>query len=179
MPHADRAPAGKKFGDVIDGKDVAKTQFLPGETVTATFHGANPRNNQRAQGSFLAVQRLAEDQPKRNQQEGDGDEDPVVVETVAYDGDWLTKFSWQAGPDDPLDLGFTRTSEATLSWTIPTAEDMVNTAVPGAGAATPGKYRLCYSGDHKMQKSDKSIAFTGCSLVFEVLPQQASAATVH
>ena len=56
----------------------------------------------------------------------------------------------------PLDLGFTRTSEATLEWAIP-------------ADAVPGSYKLCYSGDHLLSHTAKAIPFTGCSSIFQVV----------
>ena len=142
LAHCDRVPHGSKFGDVVEGKDVQPSYSASaGAVVKATFHGANPRHNQRPRGTFLTVERVeAEDKTK----------------IVAYDGDWETKFHWQAGKEDPLDLGFTRTSEATLEWAIP-------------ADAVPGSYKLCYSGDHLLSHTAKAIPFTGCSSIFQVV----------
>ena len=138
--HCDRVPHGVKFGDVVSGKDV-KAQYAPGDIANATFHGANPRHNQRPKGTFLTVERVLSG---------------GKTVAVAYDHDWETKFHWQAGKEDPLDFGFTRTSEATVEWDIPA--DVV-----------AGKYRLCYYGDHLLTHTDKPIPFSGCSSVFDVI----------
>ncbi|KAG2496430.1 hypothetical protein HYH03_005654 [Edaphochlamys debaryana] len=45
------------FGDAIQGPAEGAT-FRPGETVSATFRAANPRNNLRTNGTFMAVERL-------------------------------------------------------------------------------------------------------------------------
>ena len=144
--HPDRVPVGHRFGDVVDGGDVASgSTFTAGvDTVSATFHAANPRHNQRLQGTFLEVQRAS----------GSGGRKDTYT-TVAVDGDWETKFHWQAGPEDPLDLGFSRTSEATLTWAIP-------------DTAAAGTYRLCYNGDFLTKDDEAPTAFTGCSSTFQV-----------
>ncbi|KIP08704.1 hypothetical protein PHLGIDRAFT_29473 [Phlebiopsis gigantea 11061_1 CR5-6] len=49
----DNAPLGKSFGDVME--DVASSPFAEGDTVTAQFVGANPRNNLRLEQTFLTV----------------------------------------------------------------------------------------------------------------------------
>ncbi|KAJ7062780.1 Neutral/alkaline nonlysosomal ceramidase [Mycena amicta] len=53
----DAAPIGKSFGQVL--VDVAKTPYTAGQTVSAQFVGANPRNNLRLEGTFLSVQQLS------------------------------------------------------------------------------------------------------------------------
>ncbi|KAK0212090.1 Neutral/alkaline nonlysosomal ceramidase [Desarmillaria ectypa] len=50
----DAAPIGKHFGDVLT--DV-KASYTVGDTVTAQFVGANPRNNLRLGSTFLTVDR--------------------------------------------------------------------------------------------------------------------------
>ncbi|KAK0446984.1 Neutral/alkaline nonlysosomal ceramidase [Desarmillaria tabescens] len=50
----DAAPIGKHFGDVLT--DV-KASYAVGDTVTAQFVGANPRNNLRLGSTFLTVDR--------------------------------------------------------------------------------------------------------------------------
>jgi neutral ceramidase len=138
--HADRVEVGSRFGDVVDGKDVA-AQYAPGQIAAATFHAANPRNNQRPEGTFLTVERIMEH---------------GANQVVAVDGDWSTKFHWQAGKEDPLDMGFSRVSVATVSWEVP-------------ADAAGGKYQLCYSGDHQLVKKGDIIPFRGCSSVFNVV----------
>lgn len=55
----DKPPLFWNFGDVV--KDCKKSYFLDGpfkaETITATFIGANPRNNLRLGGTFAAVEK--------------------------------------------------------------------------------------------------------------------------
>lgn len=139
-PKFDRAPLGKKFGDIT--VDV-EASYKMGTTASATFIGANPRNNQRVQDTYMTVELKT--------QIGD----KTVFNTIANDGDWETKFYWRAGPEDPLDFGISKQSIATLIWDIPTT-------------AKAGTYRLCYHGDHKTAKGAKNIPFTGCSSEFTV-----------
>jgi len=144
LAHADRAPMGKKFGEVVEGKDVLAS-YKVGQTVEVSFHGANPRNDIKPTSSFMTVERA-----------DGGSKDLKGFNVVATDADWETKFSWKCGKDDPLQLGFARTSEATLAWAIPAGEGMEST------------YRLCYSGDHKVAHTDRAIPFSGCSSTFEI-----------
>lgn len=87
---------GRKFGSVaIDSKD----SYARGEdTVFVSFRSANPRNNQRIEGTFLAVDHLLDDGSWK---------------TLYVDGDWVTKFVWNSDIDA---LGF---SFAEIYWTIP------------------------------------------------------------
>ena len=135
----DRVPIGAKFGQVVDGQDVLSS-YKTGETARVTFHGANPRNDKRVQGTYLAVERKVS-----------GSKLPKY-ETVAVDGDWSTRFEWEAGPHDPLDLGLSAQSKVTISWAIPSS-------------APAGTYRICYFGNNK--RPDESIhEFSGCSSEF-------------
>eukprot|EP00887_Chlorella_sp_A99_P008094 scaffold12.g8094.t1 len=93
---ADGTPWGKSFGDVA--REPARDAYAPGETVEVVFHSACPRNNIRAEGTFLTVDR----------QTAGGDWAPA-----ATDADWATKFAW-ARPS-PLSTE----SYATISWAIP------------------------------------------------------------
>ncbi|KAM6502746.1 Neutral/alkaline nonlysosomal ceramidase [Amanita muscaria] len=49
----DAAPLGSKFGQVL--KDVNSTPYGVGDTVSALFVGANPRNNLRLESTFLTI----------------------------------------------------------------------------------------------------------------------------
>uniref|UniRef100_A0A7S3GC45 Neutral ceramidase n=1 Tax=Palpitomonas bilix TaxID=652834 RepID=A0A7S3GC45_9EUKA len=74
---ADEVPIGKHFGDV---KDDVKAQYSKGDTVSVTFHGANPRNDLLQESTYLEVQLQT-----------------PTGEWVLYadDGDWSTKFKWE------------------------------------------------------------------------------------
>ncbi|KAI0042653.1 Neutral/alkaline nonlysosomal ceramidase [Auriscalpium vulgare] len=52
----DSAGIGHSFGDVLT--DVSASSFSAGQTVSATFVGANPRNNLRLEGTLLSVDQL-------------------------------------------------------------------------------------------------------------------------
>ncbi|KAJ7064710.1 Neutral/alkaline nonlysosomal ceramidase [Mycena amicta] len=52
----DAAPFGKSFGSVL--VDASSTPYKAGQTVSAQFVGANPRNNLRLEGTFLSVEQL-------------------------------------------------------------------------------------------------------------------------
>jgi len=148
MPTAkfDKAPKGHNFGDVIEGQDV-KPSYAVGENVKVMFYGANPRHNQRAQGTYLTVERKV----------GNTKEYKVV----ARDGDWETKFSWLGGKEDPIDVSFSPFSKSTVEWDIPTD-------------AQTGTYRICYFGDHKIPSIGKPLPFTGCSSDFQVVAASTS-----
>ena len=107
-------------------------------TAAATFHAANPRNDQKLQQTYLTVEQ----------------ETSSGWTVVRSDGDWDTTFHWEAGPEDPLDAGISGVSKATVSWEIPSS-------------AAAGKYRLCYFGNNK-KITGKIGEFSGCSSQFEV-----------
>ena len=75
----DAAPWFKKFGDVLS--DVAQGQYSRGDTVGATFVGANPRNNLRLEGTYAAVEFRRE--------AGD------PWETARDDSDWGLVYRWR------------------------------------------------------------------------------------
>ena len=50
----DNAPIGKSFGDVTTDINT-DSPYSAGQTVSATFVGANPRNNLRLEGTFLTI----------------------------------------------------------------------------------------------------------------------------
>lgn len=135
----DRTPLGTRFGDVVEGYDVLPS-YTAGSTASAKFHSANPRNNQRLQGTFLTVEKKTR---------------LGRWEVVAVDGDWETKFHWMAGKDDPLDVGLSGLSEATIYWDIP--------------ENTSGTFRLCHFGDRRLPHDHDPVPFTGCSSEFEVV----------
>ena len=73
----DRAPFFKSFGDVL--QDVNK-RYLAGQSVSATFVGANPRNNLRLEDTYAAVEKKAPDGTWRR---------------VRDDSDWSVIFRWK------------------------------------------------------------------------------------
>jgi neutral ceramidase len=87
----------KKFGQMLSSPDPAK-QHVPGEVVSATFVGANPRNNFRLEQTFAAVELFNETLK-------------AWVE-VRDDKDWFLVYRWKRVSTA---LG---TSEVTLEWEI-------------------------------------------------------------
>ncbi|KAI8422810.1 hypothetical protein MSG28_006555 [Choristoneura fumiferana] len=90
----DNTPFGQSFGNVVEQPPAVARR---GETVTATFIGANPRNNLRQGSSHVVVER----------------QDLGEWVVVATDANWETKFHWERVSTL---LG---TSQATFEWTIP------------------------------------------------------------
>jgi neutral ceramidase len=105
---------GRKFGSlVIDTNEV----YMIGETVSALFRSANPRNNVRAGGTFLSVDVL---------NETDG-----TWHTQYVDGDWCTQYHWKGGWSS--ERFYWGNSFANITWTIP--DETPN-----------GMYRICHYG---------------------------------
>eukprot|EP00815_Leptocylindrus_aporus_P005578 CAMPEP_0116054652 /NCGR_PEP_ID=MMETSP0322-20121206/2931_1 /TAXON_ID=163516 /ORGANISM="Leptocylindrus danicus var. apora, Strain B651" /LENGTH=730 /DNA_ID=CAMNT_0003538089 /DNA_START=98 /DNA_END=2289 /DNA_ORIENTATION=+ len=94
----DRIGFFERFGGVIDN---AKELYLQGQEAQVSFRSANPRNNQRIEGTFLSVDQLG----------------PNNRWTTRYvDGDWCTKFAWHSEPNQ---LG---KSIAKITWNVPDDE---------------------------------------------------------
>ncbi|GAB0136499.1 hypothetical protein EsDP_00004799 [Epichloe bromicola] len=92
----DRTPLWKAFGDTVS--DVQKSQFGRGETASATFVGANPRNNLRLEQTYAAVEYRPPGETKWQQ--------------VRDDSDWGLTFHWRRGSKL---LG---TSEVDIKWEV-------------------------------------------------------------
>ncbi|KAG8790753.1 hypothetical protein FRC12_011115 [Ceratobasidium sp. 428] len=91
----DAAPIGKKFGSVLT--DVSTTTpYQRGQTVTAVFQGANPRNNLRLEGTYMTVDQLV----------------GGTWQTVRTDSHPSTKLGWLR---TNTALGY---STVTTNWTI-------------------------------------------------------------
>ncbi|KAK4119295.1 Neutral/alkaline nonlysosomal ceramidase [Parathielavia appendiculata] len=89
----DNAPPGTSFGSV---KTQPANSYSRGAIVTATFVGANPRNNLRLEGTFAAVEKL-------------GSEGNTWTQVLS-DADWRLVYSWKRAN---FLLGY---SEVTISW---------------------------------------------------------------
>lgn len=89
----DATPPGKSFGEVI--KQPASSSER-GAVISATFQGANPRNNLRLEGTFAAVEKLSDDGKTWKQ--------------VLSDRDWRLVYSWKR---TNFVLGY---SEVTIDW---------------------------------------------------------------
>eukprot|EP00934_Nitzschia_sp_Nitz4_P002185 Nitzschia sp. Nitz4//scaffold170_size48074//31888//34729//NITZ4_007109-RA/size48074-snap-gene-0.37-mRNA-1//1//CDS//3329538652//2185//frame0 len=92
----DTIAIGYKFGSVV--VDVEPSYKRGTDSAFVSFRSANPRNNQRIQSTFLAVDKLG----------SDGKWDTVFV-----DGDWCTQYKWKS---DIIQLG---SSLAEITWSIP------------------------------------------------------------
>lgn len=86
---------GYRFGSVTTD---ARDQYKVGQTVTVSFRSANPRNNQRIEGTFLTIDKMRDDS---------------TWETLYVDGDWCTEFRWYGG------VGHFGISFAEIAWDIP------------------------------------------------------------
>jgi neutral ceramidase len=75
----DRTPRSKNFGDVVS--DVSGFRFRRGETVQASFVGANPRNNLRLEQTYAAV----EYRPSAH----------AAWKQIRDDSDWALSFHWR------------------------------------------------------------------------------------
>ncbi|KAF8608399.1 Neutral/alkaline nonlysosomal ceramidase [Ceratobasidium sp. AG-I] len=91
----DAAPIGKSFGSVLTDVSTS-TPYKRGQTVTAVFQGANPRNNLRLEGTYMTVDQLVSG----------------AWTTVRTDSHPSTKFGWLRTNSA---LGY---STVTTNWTI-------------------------------------------------------------
>lgn len=89
----DGTPVFKSFGDT---KEDVRPAYSTGDIVSATFIGANPRNNLRLEGTFAAAEKF--------------DEESREWEQVRDDSDWSLIFNWKKISEI---LG---TSEVTIVW---------------------------------------------------------------
>lgn len=86
---------GRNFGDCI--KQPPKDAY-PGDVITTVFISGHPRNNLMTENTFLAVERLSDDE---------------VWIPVATDANWETKFQWQR---TSVVLG---SSQVIITWQVP------------------------------------------------------------
>ncbi|KAI5795177.1 Neutral/alkaline nonlysosomal ceramidase [Geopyxis carbonaria] len=138
----DSPPIGKKFGQVLT--DV-QTSYSKGQTATAVFVGANPRNNLRLEGTYAAVEK----------------NDGGSWTRVRDDTDWNLVYKWKRTE------GLTGQSQVTISWTIENPTTGMNTDDIYFWA-TAGTYRIRYYGDSKALIGGKITAFEGVSGSFTV-----------
>lgn len=160
----DSPPFFKKFGQV---KQDVEEVYQRGARVSATFVGANPRNNLRLERSYAVVEKLVTaptppptipaadagsaslgDDDLRKELVRTRDEDRWEV--VRDDSDWHLVFSWRRTSEL---LG---TSEVLISW---------ETADPWA---EPGRYRFRYLGNAK-SLAGEITEFEGASGEFELV----------
>ncbi|OOO15215.1 Neutral/alkaline nonlysosomal ceramidase [Aspergillus oryzae] len=117
----DSPPFGHSFGDVLSSS--TPYFYMVGDYVSATFVGANPRNDLRLEKTYAAVEMNI-----------DG-----IWEVVRTDADWNLVFEWK---QRNVLLG---TSQVTLTWHI---EDSYYLSGWG-NALQRGIYRLHYYGESK------------------------------
>ncbi|CBF74402.1 hypothetical protein AN4245.2 [Aspergillus nidulans FGSC A4] len=137
----DGHPIGKAYGDIITS--AGNTRYAPGDVASATFIGANPRNNLRLESTFAAVERQTDD---------------GHWETVRTDSDWSLVYRWKR---TNTVLGH---SEVTLQWEI---EDDYY-AVGSPRPVQAGVYRFHYYGDAK-GLNGRIEAFEGVDEPFTVV----------
>jgi neutral ceramidase len=144
----------KNFGQVT--KDV-EPRYRAGDTISATFVGANPRNNLRLDETFAALEKV--------------DEDRASWVRVRDDSDWSLVYEWKR---TSTVLG---SSEVTISWEtewetgswreMQTTEAHTQLRTRG-WEELRGKYRLRYYGDAKALNGEMT-AFEGMSSEFEIV----------
>lgn len=148
---ADRAPFFHSFGDIL--QDV-RPAYEPGETVTASFVGANPRNDLRLEDTYAAIEFLDDDPntpPPSNHRRRDG-----TWIRIRDDADWSLIFRWRRTST------VLATSEVDISWEIETETN-------GARKVRPGMYRVRYYGASKALFGGAVTAFEGVSGEFEIV----------
>lgn len=136
---SDAVPPGSRFGQLV--RDVPASA-RNGETVTAAFQSAHPRNDLRLQASYAYVERL----------NGAG-QWTVFME----DRDPALRFVWK--PDRPsaipVDVAPIGTSVAEVQWTI-------------ACNVPAGRYRLRHAASSRTSPAEAPQAFEGLSSPFDV-----------
>ncbi|KAG7668226.1 hypothetical protein KSW81_002124 [Nannochloris sp. 'desiccata'] len=152
---ADGVPNGVAFGDPV--RDVQESSvYTAGEEVEVVFQSGCPRNNIRAEDTYLTVERKID--PSRDESffakvvslfsffpKNVVDSNWEVVHT---DNDWETTFSWDRHHT------FSTYSFATVKWMIPS--DVV-----------PGVYKIRHFGNRK-HFLGRVYPYEGCSSEFEV-----------
>ncbi|KAI1194717.1 Neutral/alkaline nonlysosomal ceramidase [Nemania serpens] len=162
----DAPPFFKSFGDAV--QDVAAGPYRRGVPVTATFVGANPRNNLRLEGSYAVLEKSITSYASssttastaggevRSGVVGSGKDEteargpPTSWQVVRDDGDWHLVFRWRRVSE------ILATSEVSITW---------ETADPRAEAGT---YRIRYFGDAK-SLGGGITGFEGTSSAFELV----------
>lgn len=136
----DNPPLGKKFGDVLLQPKPTYSKSGRGSVVEVKFVGANPRNNLRSEGDFVAIEKQSS---------------AGVWEKYRGDEDWEVTYEWKRVSQI---LG---TSEVTVKWAVSELEDR--------GAVEEGQYRVVYFGDGKTPLTGEIVGFKGVSGVFAVV----------
>lgn len=147
----DRAGFFKDFGNTVNDVELA---YTAGQTISATFVGANPRNNLRLGKTFAAVEKM--------------NSDSASWEQVRSDADWSLVFEWKR---TSTALG---TSEVTISWETKWEtghwrgqDSEEKTELMTRDHGLQGRYRLKYYGDSKAL-GGSITAFEGMSGEFVI-----------
>ncbi len=155
----DNAGILKSFGDELKKP---KPTYQPGDSISATFAGANPRNNFRLGGTFAALERFFPDAGSWRQ--------------IANDANWGLLYEWQR---TSTVLG---TSEVAITWETKwetgswkrgpgsseaSAEESHGELFAREQIELKGLYRFKYYGDAK-SLSGKITAFNGTSSEFRI-----------
>ncbi len=136
---ADSVPPGGRVGHLLD--DV-ESNYVPGDTVRASFQTANPNNHLMTDRSFLWVERQA----------ADGN-----WQVIARDRDPETTFNWISESPEPQFMP-SPYSVAEMVWRIPRN-------------AVAGTYRLRHTGFSRDLSVLEPEAFEGISSPFEIVGQ--------
>lgn len=152
-PVFDRSGLFRSFGQLL--VDVNK-QYRRGDSISATFVGANPRNDLHLEGTFAVVEQL-------NPESG-------TWHTLRNDKDWSLLFEWKRTST------VRGTSEVTITWETKWEDDSWAAQNQQRAAAMPllesasatGTYRLRYNGDSK-GLDGKIVPFNGTSGFFSFL----------
>lgn len=152
----DRPGVFKHFGQVVhDTQPPTKHKYRKGDTVSATFVAANPRNNLRLEETYAVVERMGQSSSSMEEELEDFDDELKdrrdETDWIGYrtDADWYLDFHWRRTNK------VAGTSEADISWEI---EEFTE----------PGLYRLTYFGDSKAFGNGNIEGFVGHSGIFEV-----------
>ena len=133
----DTAPLFKSFGSILTDVPLIASQ---GDTVTAVFVGANPRNDLRLESSYATVEQLTNNTNNAMQ----------IWTTVRDDSSWDLIFHW------------TRTNEA-LGESQVIIEWQTSSVEPAGVLVEKGVYRLRYFGAWKAAITGTVTAFEGVS----------------
>lgn len=166
---ADRPSLFHSFGDIVH--DVRST-YQAGETVTATFVGANPRNDLRLEDTYAAIEVFQQEQQTSSSTEipqqrfpNDNNDDPPDSSSdsnvngnnnkgtwhrIRTDADWSLIFQWRRTST------VLATSEVDISWE--TESDVQQ-----------GIYRIRYFGASKAVFGGGVTQFEGVSAEFEIV----------
>ena len=155
----DNAGLLKSFGDETKAPSAT---YSPGDTITATFVGANPRNNFHPGGTFAAVEQLDSSTNTWTQVRDDWDwsllyewkRTSTVLGTSTVTISWETK--WETGAWRP---GSSSSSASTIEH-----EDLL---VTRQQTSLQGRYRIRYYGDAKAI-GGSITAFEGTSSEFVI-----------